>query len=241
MPNAPHSKASRALADIRLQLKTGKTRSARKLSPEEVLSLEARRDQLQAEMLEARRQRLAARVNAHTTAEADQTRTEVREEGQQTREEIRGQLEPLTALVAGADDEDRAARIKTRSNQIGLLQAANRKDRDAARKEREEAKEGRLQARVTADRSARGSRKRKESVVDSQASTCAPSSPARSCASSASSSSLAAAADHSDDKQVEDKVDQLMAEMEQKKSLDQRVNNEVDQYMAALELKRSKC
>ena len=52
---------------------------------------------------------------------------------------------------------------------------------------------------------------------------------------------MAAAADHSDDKQVEDKVDQLMAEMEQKKSLDQRVNNEVDQYMAALELKRSKC
>ena len=69
MPNGPHSKASRALADIRLQLKTGKTRSAnpRDLSPEEVRALEARRDQLQAEMLEARRQRFVARLNAHTT------------------------------------------------------------------------------------------------------------------------------------------------------------------------------
>jgi hypothetical protein len=244
MPNAPHSKASRALADIRLQLKTGKTRSARKLSPEEVRSLEARRDQLQAEMLEARRQRVASRVNAHTTAEADQTRTEVREEGQQTREEIKAQLEPLTSLVAGAADEDRAARIKARSNQVALLQAANREDRDAARKEREEAKKGRLQIRVTAGRSAGGSRKRKEPAQDSQLSTCAPSSPARSCASSSSRATAAENCedtDHSDDKQVEDKVDQLMAEMEQKKSLDQRVNNEVDQYMAALELKRSKC
>ena len=65
----PTSKLSRSLANVRVQLKTGKTRSAnpRDLSPEEVRALEARRDQLQVEMLEARRKRFVARLNAHTT------------------------------------------------------------------------------------------------------------------------------------------------------------------------------
>ena len=80
---ALNSKLSRALADVRLQLKTGKTRGTnpRPLSIEEVQALEVRRDQLQAEMLEAKRRRVVARVNTHTTQESEEARRVVREEG----------------------------------------------------------------------------------------------------------------------------------------------------------------
>ncbi len=66
---ALNSKLSRALADVRRQLKSGKTRGTnpRPLTLEEVQALEVRRDQLQANMLEANRRRLVARVNTHTT------------------------------------------------------------------------------------------------------------------------------------------------------------------------------
>ena len=59
MPGAT-SKQSRDLANVRLQLKTGKTRGSnpRPLSSEEVHALEARRDQLRAEMAGRQRQRV---------------------------------------------------------------------------------------------------------------------------------------------------------------------------------------
>ena len=52
-----NSKLSRRLANVRVQLKTGRTRgpNPRCLSPEEVEALEARRDQLQAEMADRQR------------------------------------------------------------------------------------------------------------------------------------------------------------------------------------------
>ena len=55
----PISKQSRDLANVRLQLKSGKTRGSnpRPLSPEEVCALEARRDQLHSEMAGRRRRR----------------------------------------------------------------------------------------------------------------------------------------------------------------------------------------
>ena len=83
MPNALHSEASRALANVRLQLKSGKTRGAtpRDLTPAEIQALEERRDQLEADLIEARRKRVADRVNAHTTKEAEQTRVVVSAEG----------------------------------------------------------------------------------------------------------------------------------------------------------------
>ena len=58
---------SRTLANVRLQLRTGKTRGSnpRPLSLEEVRALEARRDQLQTEMANRQRQRIVSRVNAH--------------------------------------------------------------------------------------------------------------------------------------------------------------------------------
>ena len=115
-----NSKLSRHLANSRDQLKTGKTRGAnpRSLTPEEVEALEARRDQLQTKMADGRRQRIVNRVNAHTTQEAEQTR-----------EAIITELRPLTSLVAGSEANSGEERIKSRCNQIALLQAANREDR----------------------------------------------------------------------------------------------------------------
>ena len=64
------SKQSRSLADIRLQLKTGKTRSRnpRPLLREEVQNLEARRNQLQAEMKAKK-----SRATVHNEAEQNHT------------------------------------------------------------------------------------------------------------------------------------------------------------------------
>ena len=83
----PISKQSRDLANVRLQLMSGTTRGSnpRPLSSDEVHALEARRNQLQAEMAVRQRQRIVNRVNAHTTQEAEQTR-----------EAILTELQPLT-------------------------------------------------------------------------------------------------------------------------------------------------
>ena len=217
----PISKQSRDLANVRLQLNSGKTRGSnpRPLSPEEVRALEARRDQLQAEMAEGRRQRLVGRVNAHTTQEAEQTR-----------EAIHTELQPLTSLVAGSGSGDRKERIKARNNQIALLQAANREDREAERQERT----GRAAAKAAA-------KKRKTSVASG--STCAPSSPALSFASSSLAPPTEVQVEHEPDpaplaeaaaekpppnaqallneflnKQAEDDVDRIMAEIDARRA-----------------------
>ena len=124
MPDA-HSKQSRALANVRLQLRTGHTRgkNPRPLTAEEVEALEQKAAQLQEEMADARHQRTVARINNHTTQEAESTRAVVRNEGQLTRQA----LQPLTALVIGEDGNVDDC-IRANRNHIALLRAGVRED-----------------------------------------------------------------------------------------------------------------
>ena len=131
----------RTLANVRLQLRTSKTRgnNPRPLYAEEVCALEARRDELQTEMANRQRQRILSRVNIHTSQEAERTRKVIITE-----------LQPITALVVGSDADSKEERIKARNNQVALLQAANREDRDAIRKERVATKEASARAKANA-------------------------------------------------------------------------------------------
>ena len=67
------SKLSRDLANIRLQLKHRKTRSAnpRELEQDEIDALEKKRDGLLLELRGAAEERSINRINARTTTEAD--------------------------------------------------------------------------------------------------------------------------------------------------------------------------
>jgi len=136
MPDS-HSKESRALANVRLQIRSGSTRGVnpRKLSDDEIQVLKQKASRLQQEMAEARHQRSVARINGHTTQEAEQTRAAVRDEGQQTRQA----LQPLTALVVGEGDsvDDR---IRTKRNAIALLRAGIREDLAAKKRAREQSR-----------------------------------------------------------------------------------------------------
>ena len=157
-----HSLQSRALAHVRLQLKTGKTRGSnpRLLLPEEVSALEARREVLQTEMASRQRQRILNRMKVHTSQEAGRTR-----------EVIIAELQPLTSLVNGDSADSLEERIKARSNQIALLQAANREDREALRKKRVANRE----ANAVAKAAARSEKRRRTSLASG--STRAPSTP----------------------------------------------------------------
>ena len=73
----PTSKASRALADVRLQLKTGKTRKGPLLYSEAITALEQKRDRIIAEMRAERQKKFIERLNHHTTSEADRVNQEV--------------------------------------------------------------------------------------------------------------------------------------------------------------------
>ena len=156
------SKQSRELANVRLQLKLGKTRGTnpRPLTPEEVRALEARREQLASTVGARRLLRVVGRVNAHTTQEAEQTRNA-----------IIAELQPLTSLVSGDSADSREERIKARNNQIALLQAANREDREAIRKERVATRE----ANAVAKAAARAEKRRRTSSASG--STRTPSTP----------------------------------------------------------------
>ena len=156
------SKQSRELANVRLQLKSGKTRGTnpRPLVPEEVRALEARREQLASTVGARRLLRVVGRVNAHITQEVEQTR-----------DAIITELQPLTSLVSGDSADSREERIKARSNQIALLQAANREDREAIRKERAATRE----VNAVAKAAARAEKRRRTSSASG--STRAPSTP----------------------------------------------------------------
>ena len=157
-----HSLQSRALAHVRLQLKTGKTRGTnpRLLFPEEISALEARREVLQTEMANRQRQRVLNRMKVHTSQEAERTR-----------EVIIAELQPLTSLVNGDSADSMEERIKARSNQIALLQAANREDREVIRKKRVATRE----ANAVAKAAARDEKRRRTSSASG--STRAPSTP----------------------------------------------------------------
>eukprot|EP00973_Karenia_brevis_P060048 8355317-Karenia_brevis.AAC.1 len=162
MPNV-HSKQSRALANVRTQLKTGKTRgnNPRKLTADEILALEQKATQLQEEIAEARHQRSVNRINSHTTQEAEQTRAAVHEEGQQMRQA----LQPIIALVAGEGDtiDDR---LRIKRNQIALLRASVREDLAAKRHECKRVKEERAEAALLARKV--GARVKRPRVADDQ-------------------------------------------------------------------------
>ena len=156
------SKQSRELANVRLQLKSGKTRGTnpRPLTPDELRALEARREQLVSTVGARRLLRVVGRVNAHASQEAEQTRNA-----------IIAELRPLTSLVGGDSADSREERIKARNNQIALLQAANREDREAIRKDRVAARE----ANAVAKAAARSEKRRRTSSASG--STRAPSTP----------------------------------------------------------------
>ena len=219
-----HSIQSRALANVRLQLRTGKTRGSnpRPLSPEEVSALEARRDELQTEMANRQRQRILSRVNTHTSQEAERTR-----------EVIITELQPLTSLVNGDGAHSREERIKARNNQIALLQAANREDREAMRKERVATREANAKAKAEA----KAEKRRRTSSASG--STRAPSTPDHWDGSDCSPSdeepehdtttrtkaavNLSAAERRAElegylNREVEAKVDRMMAEMDARRA-----------------------
>ena len=156
------SKQSRELANVRLQLKSGKTRGTnpRPLTPDELRALEARREQLVSTVGARRLLKVVGRVNTHASQEAEQTRNA-----------IIAELRPLTSLVGGDSADSREERIKARNNQIALLQAANREDREAIRKERVAAREANAVAKAVA----RSEKRRRTSSASG--STRAPSTP----------------------------------------------------------------
>ena len=64
---------SKDFGNVVAQLKSGKTRGSnpRDLEPEELVALEQKRDALKAKMQQSAKERAVARINGHTTAQAD--------------------------------------------------------------------------------------------------------------------------------------------------------------------------
>ena len=73
MQGSKPSKLSKDLGNVVAQLRSQKTRGAnpRDLEPEEIAALEQKRDALKAQMKQMAKERTVARINGHTTAEAD--------------------------------------------------------------------------------------------------------------------------------------------------------------------------
>ena len=173
---------------------------------------------------------MVGRVNAHTTREAEQTR-----------DAIITELQPLTSLVNGDGADSREERIKARNNQIALLVAANREDREAIRKERVAAREAKAKAKATAKAKAKAEKRRKTNSASG--STCAPTSPAHSYASDWSPSAEA------DDEQEHDPAarTEAAAEMspaderaEREEYLSRSVHEKVDRLMAEIDARRAR-
>ena len=82
-----HTKASRDLMNVVVQLKSQTTRAKnpRPLTAEETQALEKKRDDLLAQMKEAAKERGIARITRHTTVEADRVVQAVQQDGAATR------------------------------------------------------------------------------------------------------------------------------------------------------------
>ena len=114
MPNGKPSRTSRDLANVRLQLRSGKTRSQnpRDLTQEEIDALTQKRDALLAEMAARSKERVVNRINGHVTSEADR----IIESQKQTNSSVaaldalflRGEL----PARAGQSDAERLAQIR---------------------------------------------------------------------------------------------------------------------------------
>ena len=151
------SKLSRDLANIRLQLKNRKTRSAnpRELEQDEIDALEKKRDGLLIELRSVAKKRSINRINTHTTTEADS----VIESQRETNEQVAAMSAVIVEGKIPERVENQAA--QERLGQIKQLQV--RLDTEA-KALREELKEDRVQAaeerekRMAELRSARNSR-----------------------------------------------------------------------------------
>ena len=73
----PTSLLSRRLADVRVQLKTTRTRKGRDLEPAEITALEQQRDQLIAKMRQNRQEKFLARIQGQMSEQADRVIEEV--------------------------------------------------------------------------------------------------------------------------------------------------------------------
>ena len=73
MQGGKPSKLNKDIGNIRLQLKSGRTRgqNPRDLTPEENTALEQKRNALLAQMRDSAKERAVSRISAHTTLEAD--------------------------------------------------------------------------------------------------------------------------------------------------------------------------
>ena len=181
-------------------------------------------------MADRQRQRLVNRVNAHTTQEAERTR-----------EVIITELQPLTSLVAGSEADSREKRIKAQNNQIALLVAANREDREAMRKERVAAREAKAKAKAMAKAKAKAEKSRKTNSASG--STCAPTSPARSYASEWSPSAEDdEEQEHDTATRTEAAVDMSPADQraELEEYLSRSVFKKVDRLMAEIDARRAR-
>ena len=179
-------------------------------------------------MVEDRRQRVVGRLNAHTTREAEQAR-----------DAIITELQPLTSLVNGDGADSREERIKARNNQIALLVAANREDREAIRKERVAAREAKAKAKAVARKA--GDKRRKTSSASG--STCAPASPANSYASEWSpSAEVEEEQEHDTTTRTEAAVDMSPADQraELEEYLNRSVCEKVDRMMAEMDARRAR-
>ena len=98
----PTSKASLDLAQVRFQIKSGKTRKGRTLEPEEIAALEEKRDRMVAEMRAERQKKFIGRITDHTTSEADRVIREVPQAVQQCiAEELDKRLGPAPPWCDG--------------------------------------------------------------------------------------------------------------------------------------------
>jgi len=94
------SKLSRDLSNIAIQLSSGFTRGARprKLNDDEMEALQRRHESLRHQMIEARKQRISARVNAHTTEQSDRVIAA-------SANHSNGLVEAITAALTAAKSE----------------------------------------------------------------------------------------------------------------------------------------
>ena len=114
----PTSKASLDLAQVRFQIKSGKTRKGRTLEPEEITALEEKRDRMDAEMRAERQKKFIGRITDHTTSEADRVIREVPQAVQQCiAEELDKRFGPAPV---GALDEALAERARANKRVRGL-------------------------------------------------------------------------------------------------------------------------
>ena len=98
----PTSKASLDLAQVRFQIKSGKTRKGRTLEPEEITALGEKRDRMVAEMRAERQKKFIGRITDHTTSEADRVIREVPQAVQQCiAEELDKRLGPAPRWCDG--------------------------------------------------------------------------------------------------------------------------------------------